>query len=463
MSKKVDYGNCYKCGKPAVGLEHVPPKCIFPEAKDLGKDYRKNLIKIPSCAEHNQDKTEEDEFFMLTITPHVGNNFEGYLQTKTKVKRAFGKKKPDYFNTILENHKSVIIEDSDGDEHLFYTGKMDHERMDKYIELMVSGLFYHEYEQIFTGDILIIYDFLYTSETIAKDTSFFIRSKLNSEFESFEKKGANPEIFTYQFNKDADGFFVLKLCFFEGANIYVLLHPNNVDQEKVKQQNEVLEWEGLKALQEISMIVDLNERVTGLESYLKKFPPTTFYYSTKGITEYKLKNFTACEINLLYALKLDRRNIDALNGLAYLYHHILPDTTKAKHYYIRAIEAAPEYTNLRLNFAQFLSQKDNNQIGAKIQFEKILSYDLNDSRAHNNLANYYRRKNQTKFKGKIIFHLQEAIRLNPSYIEAYLNYGNFLQLNGEKEKSSAVFLKAKTLTDDVNIQKVLDHFTSKNK
>lgn len=43
-------GICYWCGKPAVSMEHVPPKCIFPEEKDIRGIYegifRKNLIKV---------------------------------------------------------------------------------------------------------------------------------------------------------------------------------------------------------------------------------------------------------------------------------------------------------------------------------------------------------------------------------------------------------------------------------
>ena len=53
---------CYYCGEPAMSEEHVPPKCLFPEQKDTGKDYRKNLITVPSCDKHNAGKSCDDEF-----------------------------------------------------------------------------------------------------------------------------------------------------------------------------------------------------------------------------------------------------------------------------------------------------------------------------------------------------------------------------------------------------------------
>jgi hypothetical protein len=77
--KKPTTEKCYKCGAPATSREHI--------------DYRQNLITVPSCDEHNQKKTNEDEFFMMSITPGIGNNLIGLYQTRTKVKRAYKKKR----------------------------------------------------------------------------------------------------------------------------------------------------------------------------------------------------------------------------------------------------------------------------------------------------------------------------------------------------------------------------------
>lgn len=49
---------CYMCDAEATTVEHVPPKCIFPESKDLSStdkllDFRKQLITVPSCDDHN--------------------------------------------------------------------------------------------------------------------------------------------------------------------------------------------------------------------------------------------------------------------------------------------------------------------------------------------------------------------------------------------------------------------------
>jgi hypothetical protein len=53
------------CDSLATSSEHVPPKCFFPEKKDLPRevDLRKNLFKVPSCDAHNSQKSHDDEYF----------------------------------------------------------------------------------------------------------------------------------------------------------------------------------------------------------------------------------------------------------------------------------------------------------------------------------------------------------------------------------------------------------------
>ena len=62
---------CYMCDNLATTIEHAPPKCIFPEKKDLpaGMDLRKELITVPSCEEHNTAKSTDDEY-LLNIIEH---------------------------------------------------------------------------------------------------------------------------------------------------------------------------------------------------------------------------------------------------------------------------------------------------------------------------------------------------------------------------------------------------------
>lgn len=55
---------CYfkGCQATPVTVEHAPPKSFFP------KDKRKNLITVPSCAEHNNAKSNDDIYVLAQVT-----------------------------------------------------------------------------------------------------------------------------------------------------------------------------------------------------------------------------------------------------------------------------------------------------------------------------------------------------------------------------------------------------------
>src|SRR6056297_1597568 len=106
---KQQRGRCYFCGKPATSSEHVPPKCIFPEQKDLpDEDYRKNLITVPSCDKHNAAKSRDDEFLMACLAPVVGNNGAGFLHMNTKLSRSYARN-PHLLDDNIRDPKSLNL------------------------------------------------------------------------------------------------------------------------------------------------------------------------------------------------------------------------------------------------------------------------------------------------------------------------------------------------------------------
>ena len=101
---------CYWCGKSATSTEHVPPKCLFPEEKDISKVYNKtfrnSLITVPSCDEHNLGKSKDDEHLLSCLTPVFGNNGVAYVHTKTKVKRTLERNK-NLYKIIAEKNIKI--------------------------------------------------------------------------------------------------------------------------------------------------------------------------------------------------------------------------------------------------------------------------------------------------------------------------------------------------------------------
>ena len=81
--------SCYICSAEATSREHVPPKCLFPEYKDVpDRDFRRNLISVPSCDTHNSSKSQDDEYLLFILISHYENNAVAKEQFSTKIVRA---------------------------------------------------------------------------------------------------------------------------------------------------------------------------------------------------------------------------------------------------------------------------------------------------------------------------------------------------------------------------------------
>jgi hypothetical protein len=101
---------CYFCNNPPTSREHVPPKNIFPEGKDVpnGKDYRANLITVPSCDLHNGAKSGDDTYLMMVIVSYFQNNTAAQAQIRSKVTRAWTKDKK-LAGTVVTNLQTVNV------------------------------------------------------------------------------------------------------------------------------------------------------------------------------------------------------------------------------------------------------------------------------------------------------------------------------------------------------------------
>lgn len=214
---------CYKCGKIATSKEHVPPICLFPEQKDVGgADFRKNLITVPSCEEHNTQKSNDDEFLLATIAGVVGNNVLGYVQTKTKVKRIHNRKGKRYIEEIAKNHKELTIKSKEGIEFSVMTGLFDNKRLIKCFQHIACGLYFHEFQKIFDGECPVFIAFTINDSEKDENLKVWFKKEFELNSEKWLIKGANPSVFKYQFGEpDYNGLIPLRMTFYKGADVYV--------------------------------------------------------------------------------------------------------------------------------------------------------------------------------------------------------------------------------------------------
>ncbi len=239
--KKVEM--CYWCGKLASSREHVPPKSLFPEDKDIkeitDKTYRNNLMTVPSCDEHNLSKSNDDEYLMTCLSGRVGNNGIAYIHNATKVKRA-RERNPN----MLQIYKDDVLKIRDKEFPVQFA-IIDNYRLVRSFEAIARALYYHDKDNIFCGECKIVSDIFINPED-KESTSFLIRAIRLIEDEqpywNTEVRGNNADIFTYQFSP-VDGFRcqTLALTFYNTLKVYVILAGMTRDEiEKTKPKFELI-------------------------------------------------------------------------------------------------------------------------------------------------------------------------------------------------------------------------------
>ncbi|MBN2526978.1 MAG: hypothetical protein JXR76_11345 [Deltaproteobacteria bacterium] len=211
MSKK-ESETCYMCVAPKVSREHVPPKCLFPEQKDLpaGMDYRKNLIKVPSCKVHNLNTSDHDEYLMAVLVWHFKNNGAAYNHAATKVLRALKRRDGALATTILQDAQSVSVR---GQQTVKL--KIDTERVIGELDKIARGLHFKHYNEKWTDELLVYPPSMQNENAQINIIHEELLRKNRQTFQNVPRHGENQEIFYYQFLEE-NGDKALRMVFYEG-------------------------------------------------------------------------------------------------------------------------------------------------------------------------------------------------------------------------------------------------------
>lgn len=216
---------CYWCGNSATSREHVPPRCLFPAMKDIeeiyDKSFRSKLISVPSCDEHNIEKSHEDEYLMACLSGRVGNNGVAYIHNATKVRRS-RERNPNLVKVVKEG-----IINLSGNNFPVQMIKVENYKLVHSFEAIARALYFHEKNERFNEKCTILSD-IFINPSDKQWSSFNIRAiemiEIEQQHWGTEVNGANPDIFTYQFSP-IDGYKcqTLALTFYKATKIYVIL------------------------------------------------------------------------------------------------------------------------------------------------------------------------------------------------------------------------------------------------
>lgn len=190
---------CYHCGQPAVTREHVPPKCLFPEKSD--KDYRVNLITVPSCDLHNSVKSGDDQFMMVyfvalardldytKLKPHIDKAIRTIIRRPHLVSEY-----TDQFKIVAANEMTERHDIDWHDPENFIEMQSNYKRICDFFASVARGILFHTRGVQWEGGVLVMPHFL---GTLVADNGKNLTESLTSQIVSEYSLGNNKDIFYY--------------------------------------------------------------------------------------------------------------------------------------------------------------------------------------------------------------------------------------------------------------------------
>jgi hypothetical protein len=205
---------CYMCRAPATSREHAPPKCLFPESKDVedGADLRKNLITVPSCTDHNLTLSKDDEYFLVITTANIGGNQCRSQQLSTKVVRALRRNPVFADNTFAARLPMATV---DGQPAIGF--KIDRARIERVVEKTARAIWFHSASSKLLVPVSVLLPMLRSDDGTPGAYMEGLGEHAAAMGAGMPWLGDNPEVFRYRLRIDpTDGFSFLWMSFYDG-------------------------------------------------------------------------------------------------------------------------------------------------------------------------------------------------------------------------------------------------------
>lgn len=209
------------CEAQATSREHVPPRCIFPELAESGRELRTDLITVPSCDLHNSGKSRDDEFLMVSLAGVFGNNSTGYAHRLGKVNRAVLRSSRRLLSAVFKRRRSYVVQlEQNGFLELIW-GTPDLARLQACFDRIARALHLHHFGTPFRGEVVTHFGYVHPTEPNAGTFRDFLRHRVALDLADKPRLGSNPDVFYYRVaDPDVHGLYLLELCFYGGLNVY---------------------------------------------------------------------------------------------------------------------------------------------------------------------------------------------------------------------------------------------------
>ena len=208
---------CYMCDSVETSREHAPPSCFFPEAKEIGREMRRNLITVPSCDRHNSYKSKVDEFLRSVILMTTETSETGRHQFFRKLLRAMARM-PHAYKSFFGD-KGTVAQDRGR------VLQIDRQRFDRCIDHLARSVFLNAFKRKWHLPISIVSPNFFSG--IASDQ--VVPHQLTGSIVEISRqllcgepiRGENPEVFKYRLQYDeVDESYAFAAIFYGHFEIY---------------------------------------------------------------------------------------------------------------------------------------------------------------------------------------------------------------------------------------------------
>lgn len=195
------------------------------------KDYRVNLVSVPSCDVHNSHKARDDEYMFVGISGYLFVNLIGKKHFDKRTMRVLKHQKP-----LLARIAATLQRRQFGELEV-HTAKVESERVAKYLDYLTRAIFYDHFRSLgeirkLNWPVFAFCPSLFLDESNPVEQIMWYRelaNSINTDLRSQPKIGSSPEIFTRQLLFDEGmGLLAVRMEFYEGFVAMAIARPSEL-------------------------------------------------------------------------------------------------------------------------------------------------------------------------------------------------------------------------------------------
>jgi hypothetical protein len=202
---------CYWCGAPATSDDHIPPKGFYP------KELRKNLIKVPSCAAHNEEFHLLDERMRYYIQATSEGPVAEQAFADATLRGLLKPKAAGFLKAVVSGMKPALVDGVPGVSAAVGAGDVE-----RFSERLARGIHFRHFKSLLIGKV-----YLANTHIVHANVDNVPGIKALEEMSPHLTAGdpTDDKVFRYWYGKTIEPGgqgFLMKAVFYETVGFYVM-------------------------------------------------------------------------------------------------------------------------------------------------------------------------------------------------------------------------------------------------